>query len=79
VSGVVEGLPSQRLMPADRIYFDDPATFDGYARFPMSRRRRLLSVARIGVRDVKPKRCFWGDISVGFRHGHRNVKNRADD
>jgi hypothetical protein len=60
VSGVVEGLPSQRLMPADRIYVDDPATFGEYARFPMSRRRRLLSVARIGVRDVKPMRCFGG-------------------
>jgi hypothetical protein len=52
----------------------DPATFAAPARFPMSRRRRLLPVARIGVRDVKPKRSsFKMDISVGFRHGHRNV------
>jgi hypothetical protein len=51
----------------------DPATFAARARFPMSRRQRLLPVARIGVRDVKPKRSFKMDISVGFRHGHRNV------
>jgi cytochrome c-type biogenesis protein CcmI len=33
----------------------------------------MLSVARIGVRDVKPKHSFGWTFSVGFRHGHRNV------
>jgi hypothetical protein len=66
-------------MWADRIYIDDPATFDEYARFPMSRRRRLLSVARIGVRDVKPK-CSFGETSRSASGtANRNVKNRADD
>jgi cytochrome c-type biogenesis protein CcmH len=39
----------------------------------MSRRLWRLPVARISVRDVKPERSFKMDISVGFRHGHRNV------
>jgi hypothetical protein len=38
----------------------------------MSRRWRRLAVARVGARDVKPEQP-WRDISVGFRHGHRNV------
>jgi hypothetical protein len=66
------------LMLEDRIYVDDPATFDEYARFPMSRRRRLLSVARVGVRDVKPK-CFGETSRSASGSAHRNARNRADD
>jgi hypothetical protein len=41
------------------------ATFDEFARFPMSRRQPWLSVARISVRDVKPKRSLgWTSRSA---------------